>query len=407
MLTLEQKQQFSEILEELGKTLDITKDQYDAAVRSYKYVGEWLSQNDSPLAIYSPEILPQGSFLLQTMIKPVNEEHELDIDLVCKLEKIQANWTQFDLKQLVGDRLKTSGILSKLLIIPDGRRCWTLQYAESARFHLDVLPSVVVTGYKTILEKSFSASDLNELKSLGIRITDKTSLNYKASTNLQEWMKSNPFGYAIWFQNCCKISTREVRLMSEAIQPVPKYQTEKLPLQRVVQILKRHRDMMFSGDECEYKPISIIITTLAAKSYGKEENVIDALLSVIQKMHTHIEERYSATHGRNIKWIANPVNDVENFADRWVAEPQREENFYKWLKQINADLQNATSKRGIHLVQESLEKPFGKTAVSKAFSNYGAIQLNKRESGSLKMAAGTGILGEIGTTVKGHNFHGE
>src|SRR5882762_9145638 len=113
MLTLEQKNQFSEILEELGKTLDITKDQYEAAVKSYKYVGEWLSQNDSPLATYSPEILPQGSFLLQTMIRPIHKDDELDIDLVCKLEKIQATWTQFALKKLVGDRLKANGILNK------------------------------------------------------------------------------------------------------------------------------------------------------------------------------------------------------------------------------------------------------------------------------------------------------
>jgi hypothetical protein len=406
MLTKEQKEQFSEILEELGKTLDITKDQYDAAVKSYKYVGEWLSQDGSPLATYSPEILPQGSFLLQTMIRPIHEEDELDIDLVCKLEKIQASWTQFELKKIVGDRLKANGILTKLLILPDGRRCWTLQYAESAKFHLDVLPSVVATGYRTILEKAFSATDLSDTNILGIRITDKNTPNYRTSSNLHEWLKSNPFGYAIWFQDRCKILTREVRMMSEAIQPVPKYQTDKLPLQRVVQILKRHRDMMFNGDE--HKPISIIITTLASRAYGKETDIIEALVNVVSKMRSQISDTNPFT-GAVEKWVSNPVHAEENFADKWKEFPIRQTNFYKWLDAVELDVKNIVAQqgRGLQFISESMVKPFGKDAITKAFSNYGANQLKKRESGAMKMAAGTGVLGSVGSTVKGHNFHGE
>jgi hypothetical protein len=407
MLTLEQKNQFSEILEELGKTLDITKDQYDAAVRSYKYVGEWLSQEGSPLATYSPEILPQGSFLLQTMIKPIHEDDELDIDLVCKLEKIQATWTQFELKQLIGDRLKANGMLNKLLIIPDGRRCWTLQYAESAKFHLDVLPSVVATGYRTILEKAFSNTSAPDTDILGIRITDRNTPNYRTSSNLHDWLKSNPFGYAIWFQDRCKISTHEVRIMSEAIQPVPKYQTDKLPLQRVVQILKRHRDMMFKGDE--HKPISIIITTLASKAYNKETDIITALMNVVTGMASYIEERWSNEHGKRIKWISNPVHEQENFADKWVEYPERQSNFYLWLTEVKRDLTRIIDQQGktLQILNESMAKPFGKEVVTKTFSNYAANQLKKRESGALKMAAGTGMLGSVGTTVKPHNFHGK
>lgn len=99
MITPIPQTQFSDILEELGKALDITKDQYEAAVKSYKYVGDWLSEEESSLAKFSPEILPQGSFLLQTMIRPILEDDELDIDLVCKLEKIQLGLTQSGLYQ--------------------------------------------------------------------------------------------------------------------------------------------------------------------------------------------------------------------------------------------------------------------------------------------------------------------
>lgn len=406
MLTIEQKKQLSDILEELGKTLDITKEQHDAAVRSYSYVAEWLSKDGSPLATYSPEILPQGSFLLQTMIRPIHEEDELDIDLVCKLEKIQASWTQCELKKLVGDRLKANGILNKRLVIPDGRRCWTLQYAESAAFHLDVLPSVVATGFKAILEKAFAATDLADTNVLGIRITDKNTANYKTSSNLREWLKSNPFGYAMWFHDRCKILSREVSLMSEAIQPVPKYQTDKLPLQRVIQILKRHRDIMFNGDE--HKPISIIITTLAARAYAKETDIIDALINVVSKMRNHISDINPFT-GAKEKWVSNPVHLEENFADKWKEFPIRQTNFYKWLDAVQLDLKNIVEQqgKGLQFINESMVKPFGNETVTKTFSNYGESLRKKREAGSLNVAARTGMIGTVGIKVKNHNFYGK
>jgi hypothetical protein len=407
MLTEEQKQQFSEILEELGKSLDISESQYNAAVRSYTHVAEWLSAVDSPIAVYSPEILPQGSFLLQTMIKPIHENDELDIDLVCKLEKIKPGLTQFDLKHLVGDRLKANGIFAKLLKAPDGRRCWTLSYSESANFHLDVLPSVVATGYRTILEKAFSAGSMPDVENLGVRITDKESLIYKTSTNLLEWLKSNPFGYAIWFRERSRTAGMEIRMLSEAIQPVPKFQQDKLPLQRVVQILKRHRDLMFNGDED--KPISIIITTLAAKTYSGENNIIDALLKVVNGMSEHIIDRWDPVVGRYVKWVANPVNQSENFADKWIKHPIRQHNFYKWITDVQKDLQNILVQGGTGLqnISESMQKSFGKDSVTKALSNYGANLLMQRENGKMKMASGTGLLGSIGrTTVPQHKPFG-
>ncbi len=72
MLTIEQRKQFNEIFEELGRNLDISETEHNNAIKSYQAVGGWLSQEDSILAIYDPEIIPQGSFLLGTIIKPIN-----------------------------------------------------------------------------------------------------------------------------------------------------------------------------------------------------------------------------------------------------------------------------------------------------------------------------------------------
>lgn len=406
MLTQEEKKQFSEILETLGETLDITETQYNAAVSSYGAVGEWLAKPESSLAPYKPVVRPQGSFMLGTMIKPICEEDDLDIDLVCELTGKNSQWTQYHLKQVVGNRLKDNETYKKMLN-EEGRRCWTLMYSDSANYHMDILPSLVCNGYNIVLEKAFSNITLDkDYKSLAIRITDKKQSNYYTDTIAENWMKSNPFGYGRWFFNAADVlSLRKSIMLSEAVNPVPKYNKEKLPLQRVVQILKRHRDIMFNGDED--KPISIIITTLASRGYNKETSIIDALTNVVSNMRNYIESRYDSNAGRMVKWIPNPVNPEENFADKWIEHPQREKNFYKWLDQVESDVQTIVRKRGLQYIAEAMKKPFGEQTVTKTFSTLGERNLNLRESGALKMATGTGILSLVGSvTAATHNFHG-
>lgn len=408
MLTTEQKEQFSDILEELGKSLDITETQYNAAVKSYEAVGDWLASEHSSLAPYRPEILPQGSFMLGTMVRPVNDEDDLDIDLVCQLEGKNPDWTQRDLKQKVGDQLKAHDLYEKLLD-DEGRRCWTLLYRKNAdvqkdKYHMDVLPCIVDSGYSMILEKAFSSAGLDDVNDLAIRITDNEEWDYDIETNHLEWSKSNPFGYGKWFFQQASLDISKAFSINESVQPVPRYSAEKLPLQRVVQILKRHRDMMFEGDE--HKPISIIITTLAARAYRKQTKILVALEDVLAEMTDFIEERYSLEHRKTIKWIENPINSEENFADKWPEEPLKEEKFYQWVDQVRSDIDNIGAKRGLHFVQESLENSFGKNEVIKAFSSYGDSLRSQREAGQLKMASGTGMIGAIGTKVPKHNFDG-
>ena len=406
MLIQEEKKQFSEILETLGETLDITETQYKAAVSSYGAVGEWLAKPESLLSPYKPIIRPQGSFMLGTMIKPICEDDDLDIDLVCELTGKNPQWTQHHLKQAVGNRLKANGTYKNMLV-EEGRRCWTLTYSDNANYHMDILPSLVCNGYNIVLEKAFSATALDkDYESLAIRITDNKQNNYYSDTIAENWMKSNPFGYGRWFFNAADVfSLRKSIMLSETVSPVPKYNKDKLPLQRVVQILKRHRDMMFNGDKD--KPISIIITTLASRAYNKETSIIDALMNVVSNMRNYIESRYDSSTGRIIKWISNPVNPEENFADKWVEHPQREKNFYKWLDQVGQDIQAIVQQRGLYNISESRKKPFGEKVVTKTFSAFGEKKLILRENGILKMATGTGILSTTGSVVAAaHNFHG-
>jgi hypothetical protein len=74
------------------------------------------------------------------------------------------------------------------------------------------------------------------------------------------------------------------------IDELPLYRW-KTPLQRAVQILKRHRDVMFEKNP-NAKPISIIITTLAALCYSGESDISSTLQNII----VNLQDMMSKTH---------------------------------------------------------------------------------------------------------------
>lgn len=328
--------EINRILRGISEELQITDSQHKLAESRYDSVGNWLSE--SALFIpFKPEIFPQGSFALGTMIKPIVEDDNLDVDLVFQIEGKPASWTQELLKKSIGDRLKENDNYSRMLKRPDKRRCWTVEYARgnsSNGFHMDILPAVASEGYSINL-KQF-ASGTNRNLGLDIRITDKRSDNYNTDSNIHAWPSSNPWGYKIWFfeQIAKHDNINKSMLLEKAITPIPKFD-KKHEIQQIIQILKRHRDIMFEGDED--KPISIIITTLAVSAYSNSGSIYSNILNVLKSMHNYIEKRVNPTTLAKYSFIANPANRNENFADKWIENVQKENNFYEWLEKAKAD----------------------------------------------------------------------
>ncbi|MCY4160577.1 MAG: nucleotidyltransferase [Flavobacteriaceae bacterium] len=405
------KVQMTEILDLLGENIDISRSQHEAAIKRYEAVGDWLSKDDSPLYRFSPRIIPQGSFNLGTITRPINDNDEIDVDFVCKLERKPSNWTQKHLKEAVGDRLKQCKKYQKMLKDQDGgRRCWTLVYAEESNFHMDILPSLADNNLNELLDEEFSsASELNVDK-LAVRITDKEHELYQSETDSNHWLKSNPFGYAKWFfQRAISLDNRKIYL-KKTIDPLRRYEENKLPLQRIVQLLKRHRDIMFSSGEynSDNKPISMIITTLAASAYNGSDNIYDTFQYVVGEMRYRIEIKRNHKTGKDEKWISNPVNQEENFADKWLEVREKEEHFYAWLDRLEEDANTLKSfkGKGFHVLNKTLAKQYGREVVQKTFAEYGDEKRGLRELGKGKMQVGTGILGVTGKPILNHNFEG-
>ncbi|GAA4444181.1 nucleotidyltransferase [Novipirellula rosea] len=334
------KEQLDDLLRAIADDLDIPDHLYEDAVLKYTDVGEWLAQEDSELAQYEPDIFPQGSFRLGTMVKPINDSDEYDIDLVCHLKIKKENTTQKELKERVGKRLEARADIKKIL--KPSRRCWILDYAEP--FHMDVLPVI---------------PNVDRLPN-GILLTD---------TELRLWQYSNPIDYAEWFKEQMKVVFRAKRAAMAksyqmSIEEVPEYEV-KTPLQRVVQLLKRHRDIHFL-DDYKNRPVSVIITTLAAHAYSNQADLFDALTDIVQNMPNFVERREDGKW-----WVENPVDPDENFADKWNEYPERREAFFGWLEQVHDDFVSASQKESMTKSASALSGPLGRNSVSRAASSLG------------------------------------
>lgn len=310
--------------------LDLPESKYELAIERYKSIGLYLGEDKTTLAIYSPEIFSQGSFRLGTIIKPHKFE-EYDIDLVCKLN-IKKELGQNYLYDLLGRRLKENETYRKML--KPKRRCWRLEYANE--FHMDILPA----------------------------IPDSTSINNSLlipDKELKTWHNSNPKDYAKWFeQQMSKIRGKLIYEAKADIAKVPFYKY-KTPLQRAVQILKRQRDIFFDNDT-DNRPGSIIITTLAAKAYQNESDLFDALINIINGMPNqvdHIDGRYE---------VLNPVNNKENFADKWKEHPEMERKFFTWLTGLSQSITNLLKINTKGQYIQRMGELFGKDIFSKIVS---------------------------------------
>jgi hypothetical protein len=358
-MTDERKRKFNKFLEYLSDSLDIPENMYVEAEARYKAVGDWLRKEGSPLVLFEPDIYPQGSFRLGTVVKPISDADEYDIDLVCELKGSKETVTQKQLKNMVGNRLKENKTYARMLD-KEGKRCWTLNYADGASFHMDILPAI---PDDIKFKKQLQVIGIpDKWTKVAICITDKTNQNYALYTT--DWPRSNPKGYAEWFKERMKIQyeARKKFLAEEMranIEDVPEYRV-KTPLQRTIQILKRHRDIMFENDQ-DYKPISIIITTLAARAYDNEADLFETVNKIIVDMPHHIQRVNGVT------WVQNPVNPDENFADKWGGNPELEKAFTRWLTRIQSDISAAFMKGDIHQISEALKLSFGAGPTQKAF----------------------------------------
>lgn len=378
---MESKQNIDKMLRKIGKEIEISKTEHEKAVKSYNAVGTFIDNN---IPQYDIKVVPQGSFRLGTVIKPITDEDEYDIDLVAIID--HKFLSAKELKNIVGDALKSSDRYSEKLV--EGKRCWTIEYSESSKYHMDILPTMMSDTYSTNKELTMTHKE------------DEKS-DY-------EFRQTNPEAYYDWFVE--RMEEERKRLKEEyairnklEIVDVPEYEI-KTTLQVSIQILKRYRDIKFK-ETPDIKPISIILTTLMAKVYTGKESVYELIEKFSKEYMMHIEKD---ENGNII--IRNPVNENENFADKWPKYPERRKAFFKFMTELEEDLvtNRILLEGNIREQADFYKKLFGENMVNRAYENIANETRSEREKANIYIKENGNITSQkTNINVRNHNFYGK
>lgn len=319
MTTGEEK--YNTFLDNVTSEMYISEDDHMHAIYDYMHVNSWLCDNHYSFGFgaVNPNVYLHGSFRLGTVARPLFSGFEIsyNIDMVCQFPDIPKEVDPKNVKYCVGNRLQENHRYSKLLSY-EGSKCWTIKFdnERGRNYNLNILPSIS----KQIIRSTTS-----------VMITKKLDRGY-------EWLSSDPEGYASWFdgKNRCPNS----RLVST-------------PLQRAIQIMKRHRDITYRMQPpVRYPPTSMIITTLAAHLYSGEQTTFSALTGIVNKIHEYRDLLdYSSVYcepptgsiilrmSDGMWYIGNPTNPYENFARYWHHDNNGgARSFFSWIESIKLDL---------------------------------------------------------------------
>lgn len=309
-----------DLLHRVGVRLQLTETQHGLATARYESIADWFEREGSPIAAYSPHIYPQGSLKVGTTVRPIGR-CEFDLDLVCVLQVAPQTFKNpEDALVLIEKRLQAHGQYVVMLDRKKRPRCVRVLYADD--FHLDIVPAC---PYPVAGEHAIVVPD----------------------RNLQSWHPSNPHGFAAWFEK----EAGKALLIAKA-DPVPGFELveRKAPLKRVVQLMKRWRDVAFREDP-KLAPSSIVLTTLAATHYDGDASVYSALAKILFGI-----ARSLPAQGRLV--VLNPVSLQEDLSDGWDRVSGAYEAFCTRLSGFAARWHALSRARGIPAAAAILEELF-------------------------------------------------
>jgi len=188
-----------DIIAAIHETIEIPDSAYETAEKRYKDVADWFGSGTARCKNYEPHITPQGSFRIGTVIRPLTDEEEYDLDLSCQLERgySKTQHSQFELKALVGQDLEDYRVARRIEQAGEEKnRCWRLRYKDQLKFHMDVVPCLPETAERRVAIREamvrFGAHEAlaKTVADLSVNITDRMLPNYRVIAG--DWLVSNP-----------------------------------------------------------------------------------------------------------------------------------------------------------------------------------------------------------------------
>jgi hypothetical protein len=361
-----------DLLDRIGRKLQLSETAHQQARDRYKTIADWLSADGSEVAQYAPHIYTQGSLRIGTTVKPRGRD-EYDLDLVCEFRDL--DWRLFPVPEklldLVENRLRENGTYRSM--VERKNRCIRITYAN--QFHMDILAACPnpTAGLHCVVVPDCAA---------------------------QCWKDSNPKGYALWFEHMAEEALVKLKRNAEPLPSQTAYD-DLVILKRAVQLIKRYRDIAYEKTP-DLKPISIVLTTLAALNYNGQQSVNDAIRGILDGIIASIP-----AYGR--LRVHNPTNKLEDLSERWEDEPELYRAFVSGIKEFRARWAELNQQRGIPNVKLVLEKMFGESVAKDVVGDYMKSLDASRKSGGLGVEKGSGII-SVGSSstvsIRDNTFYG-
>ena len=359
----------NEVLFTVCEELQLSPSRYSQAEERYNAVAKLLELPSSPFVRWRPLILPQGSMALGTTVHPLVGPHDLDFVLELAVSYLFVN--PMTLLLDLYNFLKGHGTYADMVELKN--RCVRIVYANE--FYLDILPG---------------CRDHSVQSATCIQVPDREA---------KGWKPSNPRGYIKFFEQSSIVGSR---LIKDAVSiPAQEEARQKRPLQLVVQLLKRWRDLFY--DNALLAPISIVLTTLAARNYRGQASVAESLSCVLDGIWKEI---LNAQQRQSRVIVLNPSNPQEDLSERWEDNPEAYDNFVNGIAHLRREWHSITAGKGN--VHASLEELFGETVRTVIRRRAEAMQEMRKAGqvgvnrlGSLAVASGPGVI-----AVRPNTFHG-
>lgn len=383
------------IFSQLADELNISATSYERAVTSYTALGDYIkSKNQS----WEVDIFPQGSFELGTVIKPVSDEDQYDVDLVV-LVKDPRFTDPHELRKQIQALLESHGRYEGN--IEEKKQCLRVVYQESSQFHMDVV----------------CATDAHYTNCQVISVAKKNE-----SGKGYNFSPSNPKGYIDWFKGVMNYDRllQEAKTQRGMFKNATKVEDLSLPrmrtpLQKAIQILKRHRDIYFK-DDLDNRPSSIIITTLCALTYDNSniynsdnDNVYLTIKNMLQNFNVHLKKNSVGEYR-----LSNPSYEDENFIFKWNSNDSLREKFFNWVNKARRDIIESPLEfidKEPSKLSEMMMENFGPKATQNGLRKYGEELGKKSTEGLLNIDKSTMsvTLSTSTSTIKPkpNTFYGE
>ena len=345
---MDRNQKLNMLFDAFAEELNITNTMFENAERAYNALGDYIKVNNTE---WDVNLVPQGSFALGTVVKPVLTDGQYDVDLIVRVTSpvMRAETLRKRIYLMLTSHGRYDGK------IENKKPCIRIQYADSSQFHMDIVSAQPI-------------------------FADPPKLNLAKydGESLYDYEPSNPLGYIEWFKQVMNYErVREERMRYYAKTDVKEIELPyvRTPLQKAVQILKRHRDVFSEGRNEKYIPSSIIITTLCGLTYNYQMpyaigtgNVYDALQNMFQGFQQFIKRNSNGDY-----LLPNPSFTTENFLAKWNDDEIYVNEFTAWINKAAQDIlvypEKYIETDQSHLNQ-LLEKSFGKGLSDSSLKRY-------------------------------------